>query len=177
MTKIKTAQPVNAIALANHISGMGAELVTAKADIELLKRLKGAEANAERLEAAIASAQLSLDATQANAIDAKRQEAFGRIRDMKITAITPSDNPNAGLLQTRFAVTYETVSYDSSTRRTVWLVASAPNINYLPTDALAYLTEATPEIIPASILALAPDNPAKAVASFIQAVRRGYLSQ
>lgn len=177
MTKIKTAQPVNAIALANHITGMSAELVTVKADIELLKRLKGAEANAERLEAAIAAAQLSLDAAQANAIDAQRQEAFARIRNMSITAVAPGDNPNPSLLQTTFAVTYETVSYDSTTRRTVWLVASAPSIHHLPNDALAYLTEAAPEIIPAGIMALAPDSPTQAVRTFIQAIRRGYLTQ
>lgn len=173
MTKNKSAQPVNAIALANHISGMSAELVTVKADIELLKRLKGAEANAERLEAAIASAQTQLADVQANTDNAKKQEAFARIRNMSITAIAPGDNPNPSLLQTRFAVTYETVSYDSSTRRTVWLVANAPNINYLPIEALAYLTEASPEIIPAGIMALAPDSPVDAVRSYIRG-QRGY---
>ncbi len=177
MTKNKTAQPVNAIALANHISGMTAELVTVKADVELLKRLKGAEANAERLEAAIAEARTQLATAETNDDEIKRQEAFARIRNMSITAIAPGDNPNPSLLQTRFAVTYETVSYDSNTRRTVWLVASAPNINHLPIEALAYLTEATPEIIPASIMALAPDSPAQAVGSFIQAIRRGYMTQ
>lgn len=177
MTKIKTAQPVNAIEIAGRIKAITIELAAANADVALLQRLKDAEANADRLTIALATAQDSAAKVQSDTNDAKRQEAFARIRNMSITAITPSDNPNAGLLQTRFAVTYETVAYDSSTRCTVWRVASAPNINYLPTDALAYLTEATPEIIPASILALAPDNPAKAVASFIQAVRRGYLSQ
>lgn len=177
MTKNKSAQPVNAIALANHISGMSAELVTVKADIELLKRLKGAEANGDRLEAAIAAARTQLATAQADANDAKQQEAFARIRNMKITAIAPSDNPNAGLLQTRFAVTYETVAYDSRTRCTVWRVASAPNINHLPNEALAYLTGAVPEIIPAGIMALAPDSPAQAVASFIQAIRRGYMNK
>lgn len=177
MTKIKTAQPVNANEIAGRIASITAELAAANADVALLQRLKDAEANADRLTLELAAAQLSLDTIEANANDTKRQEAFARIRNMKITAIAPSDNPNAGLLQTRFAVTYETVSYDSSTRRTVWLVASAPNINHLPIEALAYLTEATPEIIPAAIMALAPDSPAQAVGSFIQAIRRGYMNQ
>ena len=177
MTKIKTPQPVNAFEIASRINAATAELAAANADFLLLKRLSGAEDNVDRLSAELVSLQGTANTIEANAIDAKRQEAFARIRNMSITAITPSDNPTAGLLATRFAVTYETVSYDSGTRRTVWLVANAPNINYLPIDALAYLTEATPEMIPAAIMALAPDNPTEAVRSFIQAIRRGYITQ
>ena len=177
MTKNKTAQPVNAFEIAGRIKAITIELAAANADFALLQRLKDAEANADRLTAELAGLQDSADTAQADANEAKRQEAFARIRNMSITAITPSDNPNPSLLQTRFAVTYETVSYDSGTRRTVWLVANAPNVNYLPIDALAYLTEATPEIIPAGIMALAPDNPTEAVRSFIQAIRRGYVTQ
>ena len=176
MTKIRTA-PVNAFEIASRINAATAELAAANADVALLQRLKDAEANADRLTAELATLQDSAATALANANEAKRQEAFARIRNMSITAITPNDNPTAGLLATRFAVTYETVSYDSGTRRTVWLVANAPNINYLPIDALAYLTEATPEIIPAAIMALAPDSPAQAVRSFIQAIRRGYITQ
>ena len=177
MTKIKSAQPVNAFEIAGRIASITAELAAANADVALLQRLKDAEANADRLTAELATAQDSAAKVQADANNVKRQEAFARIRNMTITAITPSDNPNAGLLATRFAVTYETVAYDSSTRCTVWRVASAPNIDRLPNEALAYLTEATPEIIPAAIMALAPDSPAQAVGSFIQAIRRGYMNQ
>lgn len=176
MTKIKTA-PVNAFALANDISSTTAELAAASADFELLKRLKGAEANVDRLTSELASLHATAAKVQADVDSAKRQEAFTRIRNMSITAITPTDNPYASLLQTRFAVSYETVSYDSGTRCTVWLVANAPNINHLPNEALAYLTEAKPELIPAGIMALAPDNPTEAVRSFIQAIQRGYLNQ
>ena len=173
MTKTKTAQPLNAIEIAGRIRAITAELAAANADVALLQRLKDAEANADRLTAELATLQDSADTALANANEAKRQEAFARIRNMSITAITPSDNPNPSLLQTRFAVAYETVSYDSSTRRTVWLVANAPNINYLPIEALAYLTEAKPEIIPAGIMALAPDSPFDAVRSYIRG-QRGY---
>ncbi len=177
MTKIKSAQPVNAFEIAGRIASITAELAAANADVALLQRLKDAEANADRLTAELATAQDSAAKVQADTNNAKRQEAFARIRNMTITAITPSDNPNAGLLQTTYAVSYETVAYDSSTRCTVWRVASAPNLHHLPTDALAFLTEAVPEIIPAGIMALAPDSPAQAVGSFIQAIHRGYMNQ
>ena len=173
MTKIKTAQLVNAFEIASRINAATAELAAANADVALLQRLKDAEANADRLTAELATLLGTADTIEANAIDAKRQEAFARIRNMSITAITPSDNPTAGLLATKFAVSYETVSYDSRTRCSVWLVANAPNINYLPTEALAYLTEATPQIIPAGIMALAPDSPVDAVRSYIRG-QRGY---
>lgn len=177
MTKTKSDQPVSAIEIARRIESITAELAGANADVALLQRLKDSEANVDRLTAELAAAQFTMDTAQANELKAKQREAFARIRNMKITAIAPSDNPTAGLLATKFAVTYETVAYDPSTRCTVWRIASAPNINYLPIEALAYLTEATPELIPAVIMALAPDNPAQAVASFIQAVRRGYMNQ
>lgn len=177
MTKTKSAQPVNAIELANHISSTKVELAAASTDFALLKRLSSAEANVARLTALLADLQDTADTIETNEHEAERQEAFARIRNMSVTPITPSDNPTAGLLATKFAVSYETVSYDSSTRRTVWLVANAPNINYLPTAALAYLTEAKPEIIPAGIMALAPNNPIEAVRSFIQAISRGYVTQ
>ena len=173
MTKIKSAQPANAFEIASRINAATAELAAANADVALLQRLKDAEANTDRLTVELANLQDSANMARATDNDAKRQEAFARIRNMSITAIAPGDNPNPSLLQTRFAVTYETVSYDSSTRRTVWLVANAPNINHLPNEALAYLTEATPQIIPAGIMALAPDSPVDAVRSYIRG-QRGY---
>ena len=177
MTKTKSAQPVNANEIEGRIASITAELAAANADVALLQRLKDAEANADRLTEELADLHDSAAKVQTDANDAKRQEAFARIRNMSITAITPNDNPTAGLLASRFAVTYETVAYDSSTRCTVWRVASAPNIHHLPNEALAYLTEAKPELIPAGIMALAPDSPTEAVRSFIQAIRRGYMNQ
>jgi hypothetical protein len=177
MTKIKAPQPVNAIEIAGRVASITAELAAAKSDVALLQRLKDAEANADRLTDELASLHDSAAKVQCNVDNAKRQEAFARIRNMSITAITPTDNPNASLLQTRFAVSYETVAYDSGTRCTVWRVANAPNINHLPNEALAYLTEAKPELIPAGIMALAPDSPTQAIRTFIQGIRRGYLVQ
>ena len=173
MTKTKSAQPVNVIALTNHISSMTAELAIAKADVALLQRLKDAEANVNRLEAAIATAQTEMATALADECEAKRQEAFARIRHMKVTANAPSDDPQAGILSVKFAVTYEVIAYDSSTRQNLWRPASAANINCLPMEALAYLTEAEPGLIPAAIMALAPDSPVDAVRSYIHGLR-GY---
>ena len=173
MTKNKSAQPVNTSALANHISSMTAELATAKADVALLKRLSGAEANVGRLTDELATAELSLTTALADDHEAKRQEAFARIRNMAVTANVPSDDPQAGILSVKFAVTYEVIAYDSSTRQNLWRPASAANINCLPMEALAYLTEAKPGLIPAGIMALAPDSPVDAIRSYIHGLR-GY---
>ena len=154
---------------------MTAELATAKADVALLKRLSGAEANVGRLTDELATAELSLATALADDHEAKRQAAFARIRNMAVTANVPSDDPQAGLLKIKFAVSYETIAYDSSTRQSVWRAETAPNLNSLSMEALAYLTEAEPDLIPRSIMALAPGKPAEAVARYIAAIRRGYL--
>ena len=96
MTKNKTTQPVNAFEIASRINAATAELAAANADVALLQRLKDAEANADRLTAELATLQGTADTIETNANEAKRQEAFARIRNMSITAITPSDNPTAG---------------------------------------------------------------------------------
>ncbi len=176
MPKTKNTPAISTNDLADRITSISTDLHAAKADIALLQRLKDAEINAKRLARELKDTQQDLATALANEHDAKQKAAFANIRKMAITPSAPVGDANPGLLKMTFAVTYETLSYDYSTRQNVWKAASAFGINYLQAAELAYLTEAKPEIIPQRIMDLAPGKPAEAVSRYIQAVSRGYLA-
>ncbi|WP_109354612.1 hypothetical protein [Sphingorhabdus sp. EL138] len=176
MPKTKKSPALNTRDLANRITSITQDLNAANADVALLQRLKDAEVNAKRLERELTDMQKDLSVALADEHDAKQQAAFANIRNMAITSSAPVEDLNPGLLKMTYKVTYETLSYDSSTRRNLWRANSAHSIRYLPDTALKYLIEAKPELIPQRIMDLAPGKPAEAIHQYIQAIRRGYLS-
>ena len=68
----KNAKPATRVELVDTIAHLNAELAAAQADVVLLTRLKNAEANVERLTAAIVTAQKQLSAAVANEIFMQR---------------------------------------------------------------------------------------------------------
>lgn len=155
-------------ALVAAVERLGAELEQAKADVALLQRLKGAEADAKRLTTELRAAQDDLATAMADATKARYEAEFAKFRDI---TITEEEGKGIGPLHTTYTTTVTAVSFDGATHE-----GEQTYVGFigLPSDAMRYLIEKHPERIPASIMALGCD-PYEAFDTYFAGMRRGYL--
>lgn len=146
------------------------------ADVAMLTRLRDAETLAGRLSVELSDAQDKLSQAMANKVIADRDAVYARFRTINV-AVTPSVSSPSSVLSAAYTISVETKVYDGKANVSRWVVQTYGGFNALPSDALAYLMNVKPEALPASIMALAPDEPHKAMDVYLIGLRRGYLTQ
>ena len=167
--------PADRAALTATVEALAAELQLAQADVAMLRRLKDAERNAARIAETLTAAQDSLTVANADAALAARDDAFANFGDISIMSLAPA-NGKASVISTGFRITYQRMTYDMNTRQSTMQDHVVSGFHALPSDVFAYLMQVKPHAIPASIMALAPDDPCAAMDAYFMALRRGYLT-
>jgi hypothetical protein len=157
-------------ALTAEVQRLSAALRQAQDDVALMHRLKTAEADAKRLEVELSAAQAALIAATTDAILVQRAAGFANFEDITIT----ETGTEPGILHRNFGITVKRKAWDGY--NTVSENQDFGGFANLPKDAFAYLVAVHPDRIPASIMALAPDDPTEAFAEYFIGQRRGYLT-
>lgn len=156
--------------LTAQIERIGAELALAKEDVALLERLKSATDRVARLTSELEKATAA--ETKARNAEAKayKDERFARISNVSVTA-GQTDNEN--VLRSTFTITYSKPAWDGRSTRV--RERSTVGFGALPPEVLDYIIEKRPELIPAKIMALAPDSPRDAFRRYFVSMRRGFV--
>lgn len=156
--------------LAVTVSRLTSELEQAEADLALLQRLTAAEANAKRLRSELANAKADLTKATAAAEAAEREALLAPFQ-----GITVEESGDGHILHKQFLIHVTRNEFDGIEERP--RTRTFHGFGALPIEAWSYLIERKPEQIPGSIMALAPDDPWLAFDRYIDAKRRGYLSE
>jgi hypothetical protein len=155
---------------AAELERIAADLHAACEDVALLERLKSAKDRVTRLTAEQEKVTKERDralAAEAKAADAAR---FAGISDVSVT----DGSPNENVLRSDFTITYTKPYWDG--RETRQKQQSATSFGSLPADVLAYLMDKRPDLIPAKIMALAPDDPKAAFGCYFVSLKRGHVA-
>ena len=157
-------------AIAAELASINAELEAAREDMTLLERLKSAADRVTRLTAEQEKKLAAHRAAVATEAEAKVDARFAGISDVQVTDSTPMET----VLRSSFQITYVRPAWDGY--RTVPKRQSANGFGVLAPEVLDYLIARCPERIPAKIMALAPENPRRALDRYFVGVRRGYIA-
>ena len=154
------------------INTIAAELAAAKADLAQWERLTSA---ADRVKA------LTVSFDKARAAQAKADEAAARdaaeARFKGLANIRVTSSGNGSVLSQQFLIRWTAPVYDMYAMAAVPQSHERPGFETIPDNVLAFLIEKPPEEIPATIMALAPDDPAAAMAEYFRARQRGYVKR
>lgn len=146
---------------------VGALLKQAREDVETLRRLSMAEAQAETLAAELEAIKRQMDRAFADEDKAKEDAFIAGIKDVRITEGDQRDN----LIRRTFTVAVTRTGNDGL--RDWETTAEKTGLTSLKPEEYAWLLR-HPERIPASILALA-DDPRTAFQTYFGGKKRGYL--
>jgi hypothetical protein len=161
----------NSIQLKADLERIDADLEIALADVALLERLKSAQDRVARLTAEQEKATKARDKALAAEAKAHQDARFAGLVDVQITDKTPEEN----VVRSLFVITYSRPTWDGRTSRVTQHERSS--FGSLPPEVLDYIIEKRPELIPAKIMALAPDSPRDAFRRYFVSTRRGFVSQ
>jgi hypothetical protein len=156
-------------AIAVDLGRISLELAEARADVALLERLKSANDRVARLTSEQEKAIRARD--KALAAEAKAEEAsrFANISNVSVTDNVPAEN----VVRSAFTITYSRPVWDGRTSRHA--EHTVESFGALPPEVLDYIIEKRPEVVPAKIMALAPDCPRDAFRNYFVSTRRGYV--
>ncbi len=141
-------------------------------DVTLLERLKSAEDRAKRLTAE--QDRATKERTKAHAAEAKAVEE-GRFTGISDVQVKESPNTvHENVVRSGFTVSYASPTWDGYESRPTR--HSRDGFGLLPSIVLDYIIEKRPELIPAKIMALAPDSPSEAFRRYFLSIRRGYVA-
>ena len=160
----------NSALLAAEIERIEAELELANEDVTLLERLKSATDRVARLTGELEKATAAQIKARNAEAKAYNDDRFARISNVSVTAgKTDSEN----LLRSTFTITYSKPAWDGRSTRV--REHSTVGFGALPPEVLDYIIDKRPELIPAKIMALAPDSPRDAFRSYFVSMRRGFI--
>ena len=170
-----STKPADRVFLTSEVERLGIALDNARADVALLRRLKDAEKHAVLIAGELTKAQDKLSEAVANEVTANRQGEFAHLRNLSVTAL-PSDGRALCALSARYMISFERLSYDTKVRLSIWTPVTINGFNALTSDVMRYLVLHKATVIPAIIMALAPDRPKDAMNAYMIALQRGYMS-
>jgi hypothetical protein len=148
-----------------------AELIEARADVAMLERLKSANDRVARLTAEQEKAIKARDKVLAAETKANDERRFASISNVSVTdGKTAAEN----VVRSTFTITYSKPAFDGRSTRV--REHTCEGFGPLPPEVLDYIIEKRPDLIPAKIMALAPDSPRDAFRRYFVALRRGYVA-
>lgn len=148
-----------------------AELTEARADVAMLERLKSANDRVARLTAEQEKAIKARDKALAAETKANDERRFASISNVSVTdGKTAAEN----VVRSTFTITYSKPAFDGRSTRV--REHTCEGFGPLPPEVLDYIIEKRPDLIPAKIMALAPDSPRDALRRYFVALRRGYVA-
>jgi hypothetical protein len=154
---------------AANINRISADLAEAQADLDLLERLKSASDRVTRLTAELAKATKEGDRAIAAEAKATKAKLFSGITDVTVTESPKT--ANEGVLRSSWTIAWTKPTWDG--RRTRPMQHSATGFMALSPEVLDYIIEERPDLIPAKIIALAPDSPREAFYRYSASIKRG----
>jgi hypothetical protein len=137
----------------------------------MLERLKSANDRVTRLTAEQEKAIKVRD--KALAADAKAQEQ-ARFAGISNVSVTDGKTAAENVVRSTFTITYSRPAFDGRSTRV--REHTCEGFGPLPPEVLDYIIEKRPDLIPAKIMALAPDSPRDAFRRYFVALRRGYVA-
>lgn len=155
------------------IATLLAELTEASKDLALMKRLKLAEANVDRLANELEETRALLPATIADEYVAQREALFSGFHSV---SVEDKSAASAHVLHKAFAITVKRIVTQFETGDNLLTDFTYNGFEAMPQETYLYLLERQPSAIPSSIMALAPNDPQAAFAIYFVGKRRGYLS-
>ena len=157
-----------------NITDIASDLAQARSDVDRLAQLQGAAKRAEALQKqyGLALAEQEREATERAATE--REASYGGVTDIRIVG-TENAQARANVLATSFTIFYTQPQWDMREQRSKPTERRVNGFMALPRPAMLYLLEKRPELIPASIRDLSPDDPHAAMDAYFQALRRGHL--
>ncbi|WP_370178219.1 hypothetical protein [Alteriqipengyuania sp.] len=156
-----------------NITALASALEEARADLALAERLATAKQRVEKLTTDVATAEAEALRAQAQRAAEAAEARFANISDVKVTS-APSKVGDT-LQHLRFTITWRAPRYDMRSGTSPVTSCKAVGFHALPENVLAYLVEKAPDRIPQEIMALAPDNPSRAIQEYFAGKRRGYF--
>ena len=163
---------VNPAAIEARINTLLDELDAAHADVELLRRLKDAEANSKKLSADLTQARKELADALAEIAKAKADARFANFRDITVTEIRGDKGSNV----LGYAYTITVTKAANHGQGEFEQVLTFPGFKAIPEDALSYLIERHPERIPVAIRELGEDV-YEAFDTYFAGMRRGFINK
>ena len=158
--------------LATDLDRIATDLAAAQEDVALLERLKSATDRVARLTADQEKASKARD--KALAVEAKEQDA-ARFAGLSNVAVTESpETIRESVLRSAWTIRYSKPTWNGRTNPL--REHSANSFGSLEPAVLAYLMDKRPDLIPAKIMALAPDNPKQAFGRYFVSCKRGYVA-
>lgn len=152
----------------DRISG---ELEEARADVTMLERLRSAVDRVKRLSIEQDKAIVAKDKALVAEAKAKEAEWFAGIGNVRVTQSDHTLGEN--VLRSSFTIEYTKPRWNMY--ETVQTQFSVEGFGPLPPEVLDYIIVKQPNLIPAAIMALAPDSPVEAFRQYFLGLRRGYL--
>ncbi|ODP36198.1 hypothetical protein [Sphingomonas turrisvirgatae] len=151
----------------------GKALAQANADAALHERLIAAKAEATRLRKVCDG--LTAELSQAQAAEAKAVIAKFEAGNRNFRVERVQHDQRKGIAHDRFVITWERLCYDMNAHDSVWQDQTIDGFAVLPDDVMQYILRHKPQVIPADILALAPDDPFEAMGRYLTGKARGYF--
>lgn len=157
-----------------NITELASEIEQARDDVALLDRLQAAAKRLPGLEKDYAAALAEQEREATERAAAEREASYGSVTDIRIVG---TENPQAlaNVLATSFTIFYTQPQWDMREQRSKPTERRVNGFMALPRPAMLYLLEKRPDLIPASIRELSPDDPHAAMDAYFQALRRGHL--
>lgn len=150
------------------------ELEQARRDLATLRRLQDAEKRAEELAAAYADAKATEEAAELEKARQTFEARMDGITDLRVERHSAEATGDA-LLHRAYRITYAKPRWNMYTQTNAISESVVEGFAALPPEARLYLIHKAPHQIPEEIMALAPGDPAEALAQYARAQRRGYL--
>jgi hypothetical protein len=161
----------NSVLLTAEIERIEADLELARDDVALLERLKSATDRVARLTGElekVTTARSKALAAEAKANDERRFAAISNV------SVTDGKTAAENVVRSTFTITYSRPAFDGRSTRV--REHTCEGFGPLPPEVLDYIIEKRPDLIPAKIMALAPDSPRDAFRRYFVALRRGYVA-
>ena len=149
------------------------QLAAALADLALYERLTGAADRVKRLTAEQGEATAARDKAEADRAKAAEEARFAGLRDLRITE-TPGSK-SSSVLSSQFHISYTRDAWNVDAHATMPQAFTQTGFVGLEPKILEWIVQRHPEKIPASIMALAPDNVDAALDRYFVSLRRGYI--
>ena len=153
---------------------LASQIEQARADVALLARLQGAEKRLPGLEKDYAAALAAQEREAAKQAEIAREASYGGVTDIRVVG---KENPQArsNVLATSFDIFYTRPQFSMRLGKSVPTEHKVQGFVALRREAMLYLLEKRPDLIPQPIRELSPDDPHGAMDAYFRALRRGHL--
>lgn len=159
----------NSIIIKAELEQIETDLALAQDDAALLERLKSATDRVARLTANRDKIAAELDKVSTAEAKAHAASRFAGISGVSVVDIDPGRH----LIHSRFTIYYTKPLWNGFTSTPT--EQSVSHFRNLSPDVFDYLVEVRPDLIPAKIMTLAPDDPREAFNRYFISLQRGYI--